>query len=122
MKRRMTFSEAMRTRAEDVKRRRYTVVPSSWDPYTWESSNAMTFMEAMRTRADDVSRRRFSGVGWGDLPHEVIQLIMRVRRRIMYAADDLKRYWRTRQMVAEAWGNIVDDDGTTYARRYGPGF
>ena len=46
----------MRTRAEDVKRRRYSVVPSSWDPYTWESSNAMTFMEAMQTRADDVSR------------------------------------------------------------------
>ena len=81
MKRTLTFSEAMRTRAEDVKRRRYTVVPSSWDPYTWESSNAMTFMEAMRTRADDVRRRRFSGVGWGDLPHEVMRLIFRLRRR-----------------------------------------
>ena len=90
--------------------------------YPWESSNAMTFLEAMRTRADDVRRRRYSGVGWDDLPHELMRLILRLRRRLMYAADDIRRHWRTRQWVAEAIGQIVDDDGTTYLRRYGPGF
>ena len=116
MKRRLTFSEAMRTRAEDVKRRRYTVVPSSWDPYTWESSNAMTFMEAMRTRADDVSRRRFSGVGWGDLPHEVMKFIMRLRRGLMVDRYSIRDSWRHGRWVAD----LIAQNGNPPP--YGPGF
>ena len=120
MKRTLTFSEAMRTRAEDVKRRRYSVVPSSWDPYTWESSNAMTFMEAMRTRADDVRRRRFSGVGWGDLPHEVMRLILRLRRRLMLDDYDIRDWWRHRRMVAGWWA--ASEEAAADPPPYGPGF